>query len=197
MWRLVLIASALLSGCSSPPPRERPSGSLVRSGSPESPSRRASADRPHPSDEDHHPLQPDRFGIGGEMARRRTAHAGEHSHRGLAMESFSHPACAALTAEQRRTCPILAQRWTRREVPGGVELTGAAVSAGRAAALRWHFLCHLAFGQTAGEQGGCPLHVRGARVATVVEGQRVRVRIVTDDAGQVSELRRRARGLLP
>ncbi len=170
---------------------------MMRGDPNESGSRKASANRPQPWDPNANPLEEDRFRIGEEMARRRSEHASSHSRGALTMESFSHPACGALSLEERRDCPLLSVAWSRsREVPGGIELETfqRGVDASR---LRWRFLCHLAYARTRGADDGCPLEVRGVGVSTVQAGQIVRVRIVSDDASQVSELRRRIKRLVP
>lgn len=194
-WMVCLSASVLaLQGCGSSPTRkEEVSPSVLRGSREASRSRKASATRPHPWEQEQGPFEADRFDLEPFAARRR-AHQEEHSGQVLVMESFSHPACAEVPDAQRRRCPLLAVRWTRTvPVPGGIALETAAPGQDAEALHRW-VRCHIAFGKV--RPGGCPLHLPGVHATTRQRGKVLALRIVTEDASQVEALRGRIRELV-
>jgi hypothetical protein len=193
MWSMkaVLVSVLLAGACGATPQR----GSMLRGDPEASAGARSAAARPRPYDDDAHPLNPDRFGVSEEMARRRSAHAAEHSRAGLSAQSYPHPACAGVASAERQRCPLLGPHWrARRESEGGVELEAD----GRLdpAALRMQLLCHIAQGSALGETR-CPLHVAGVRVQSGERKGRTVLRIVTDRPREVDELRRRVREIIP
>lgn len=113
------------------------------------------------------------------------------------MESFSHPACAALAEKDRKTCPLLRLVWSDfKEVPGGASISvGAEESASRW--LRWLVLCHVAFGKASGHKAGCPLHMRKVRARVLWAGKRAVLEVVTEDKDLVEELRESFERLVP
>jgi hypothetical protein len=62
--------------------------------------------------------------------------------------------------------------------------------------LRLRLLCHVAYGQAASGEDGCPLHVAKVRVAVTESRGRLIVRIVTDDPSRVDDLRRNVKQLV-
>jgi len=159
--------------------------------------RKTSANRPQPWDPNANPLEEDRFGIEAEMARRRRDHAAEHNRAAISMDEFSHPACGALTREERRTCPLLGIAWTdRRNTPGGVELQ-ARNFRGDPAKVRWQFLCHIAYGRARGGEATCPLQLPRVAVSTQVIEQTLTVRVVTEDPDSVEKLRQQISEIVP
>ncbi len=171
--------------------------SMIQGDRSESPSRRTSANRPHPWEEEHGPFMVDRFGIAAAMAQRQSEHNFEHSHESMKMESFVHPACTALTSEQKRKCPLTSVHWSRaRMIQSGVELemsrSGAAPDS-----LRWQVLCHMAYGREQSALESCPLHLSHVRAIILQQGKKVILRIVTDDASQVGVLQWRLKQLVP
>jgi hypothetical protein len=198
MKRLAWIMLVAVGGCSGPganaPAAEEERPSFVRGERENSPSRKTSKNRPHPWSEEHGPFQADRFEIQAHRERARRAHQEAHSKQVLVMERFAHPACVGLAPEARRRCPMVSIRWTlQREVPGGVVLEAPGQHGAR---LQRRILCHIAFGQVHQADDACPLHVPGVR-ATAVQGEKgVRLTVVTDDASQVSELRKRVKALV-
>jgi hypothetical protein len=196
--RLASMVLVVVGACSGPsanvPAAEEEQPSFVRGEREKSPSRKTSENRPHPWSEEHGPFQADRFEIQAHRERARRAHQDAHSKQVLVMERFAHPACAGLPAEAKRRCPMVSIRWKlQREVPGGVVLEAPGQ---HGALLQRRILCHIAFGVVHQAEDTCPLHVSGVR-ATAVQGKKgVRLTIVTDDASQVSELRRRVKVLV-
>jgi hypothetical protein len=184
---VVVLVALGLGACAS-------KGSIFRGDRQQSGSRRSSAARPQIGDEEG-TLETDRFGVAEAMERDRRAHANEHSGQALKLDAFSHPACAPLTDEDRRACPLTAVRWSKTEiVEGGVELVGAAHR--KLDRLHWMVTCHIVFGRTHPSADTCPLHVANVRALTRVKGSEVRLRILTEGRAQVEELRRRVKRLV-
>jgi hypothetical protein len=182
---MVVVVLVGLSACAS-------KGSIFRGERGQSGSRRASSARPLIYDDTR---DADRFGIGEAMERDRRAHANEHSGQALRLDAFSHPACAPLTDEDRRVCPVMVVRWTQTTlVEGGVELVGTAPR--NLDRYHWMVTCHIAFGRVHSSGDACPLHVPGVRASARVEGRQVRLRVATEGKASIEELRRRVKRLV-
>lgn len=198
---LMLLASACaLHGCrTTPEPRpDLPPPTMVRGDRNASAPRRASAARPRPFDEDHRsPTGTDRLALDELRHRRAAEHAEEHASQGLRMASFSHPACASLTAEQRRPCPLQLVAWDRAvPINGGVRLE-VTLGQGALPNLRYQVLCHLAYGQAAGASPTCPFHLKGVRARLVRDGRLVTLHLLASDPEVVDQLRARTTALVP
>ncbi len=174
-----------------------PKTSFVRGDVSKSPSRRTSEERPQPWDEEKRRFQEDGLNLDGYEEKVRSEHAESHGRSNLSMESFSHPACAALKKEDRTVCPLLRLTWSAfREVPGGATISvGAEQKAVRW--LRWLVLCHVAFGKAQGHKRGCPFHLPGVRARVLWEKGRAALLLTTEDKDRVGELRDRLEHLVP
>lgn len=200
IWTLVFISAALTFwGCghgkssNQPPPKP----SFIRGDTSNSGSRRASEERPQPWDEEKRRFPEDGLNLDGNEERARNEHADAHSRSDLSMESFSHPACAALEKKDRRTCPLLRLIWSDfQEVPGGASISvGAEESASRW--LRWLVLCHVAFGKAQGHGAGCPLHLPQVRARVLWKNKRAVLEVITGDKEKVEVLRDGIEQLVP
>jgi hypothetical protein len=137
------------------------------------------------------------MGLDGYIEQRRMTHGELHSRQSSTMESFSHPACAVLSREQRATCPLLDEGWvTVRDVPGGVVLLADPTAVPSAGQLRWQVLCHIAFGRAHASGDGCPLHVPGVSSRVETGGGQIKLYLVTGDKKRVKELRKMVRRLV-
>jgi hypothetical protein len=187
----LLLAWAGVCACSGARDRhiDRPP-SLVSGDRRQSPSRRASAERPR-EDEEKSVFAADRLHVGEASERARREHTNEHSAQGLTVDGYPHPACAPLTASERRACPLLAVAWTSLKlVPGGVEL--AASSVRHPDRLHRMVVCHVAFGREHATRQ-CPLHVPGTQAAIRVGPGGVSLSILAREPAQTAELQRRVK----
>lgn len=197
-WMLLLVLASM-SACShgktADEPLSEPSfirGDVIKSGS-----RKASEERPQPWDEEKRRFPEDGLNLEGYAEKARSEHAEAHGKQDLRMESFSHPACAALPLRDRRTCPLLRLSWSNfKEVPGGASITvGAEESATRW--LRWMVLCHVAFGKASGHKAGCPLHLPGVKARVTWKKKQAVLELVARDEDHVETLRDRLEHLVP
>jgi len=133
----------------------------------------------------------DRLYVGEASERARREHTNEHSAQGLTVDGYPHPACAPLSAAERRACPLLAVPWRSLTlVPGGVELTGP--SPQDSGQLHRMVACHVAFGREHASRQ-CPLHVPGAQAAMRVGPAGVSLSILARDVAGVAEVQRRVK----
>ncbi|MCA9671068.1 MAG: hypothetical protein KC503_35970 [Myxococcales bacterium] len=179
---VMLAAAALLAGCRTipyrrdpPPPEDQRGGNRA-----ESRARRSAANRPVPWEEDKRPFDADRTGIAEHRARYEGARE---------PNAPTERTCARLV--ESYPCPLVAHRWRVHDVPGGVELV---VEASRMVAhrLRDALRCHVAYGRKDADSG-CLYRFRRARIAGTFMGGVMSVRITTDKAADVSNLRARVR----
>ena len=128
-----------------------------------------------------------------EEAAAHHAHAEAHRDRADELRAYEEHECAMFPAETREACPLLLGAEAMDDVEGGVQITFAADQ--DVAPILQHLRCHIAFAAAQGREGmeSCALYVFGARVDA--EGQVVR--LTTPVAGNVAELRRRARVQAP
>jgi hypothetical protein len=132
------------------------------------------------------------------MARKFEEHNREHAKAALQLASFYHPACEALSDQQKSQCPLSPIQWeSGRKMAQGVELRSRAPQV-QADRLRWQLLCHIALGKVMpeGEHDGCPLHLEGVQVVTRREGESLILQIITKYPSQVPELQRRMQQLV-
>ena len=133
----------------------------------------------------------DRLYVGEASERARREHTNEHSAQGLTVDGYPHPACAPLTAAERRACPLLVVPWTALTlVSGGVELT--APSPRHPDQLHRMVVCHVAFGREHATRQ-CPLHVPGVQAAIRVGPRGVSLTILARSPAQTAELQRRVK----
>ena len=189
--RATIFLCIVMLGCSHGEAADKPPAqpSFVRGDVKKSGSRKASEERPQPWDEEKRRFPEDGLNLEGYQQRAHSEHTESHSRSSLSMESFSHPACAALDRQDRTTCPLTRLKWSGfKEVAGGASVM---VSAARQAVrrLRRMVLCHVAFGKARGHRKGCPLHLAGVRTrVTWKDGQAV-LMLTTANKERVEDLR--------
>lgn len=117
--------------------------------------------------------------------------AEQHRAAAAALEQYEDEQCGRFPPETRAQCPLLGHVVSVEDIDGGARIRFA--DDVNVEAARAHVGCHVAFARTEGREGmdQCPMYVEGARAET--DGPEGTVDLVTDDEGQVDELRQRAR----
>lgn len=186
---LLLLAPLLLSCLTPAEKREREVQYEQMQGSRrlESPERRTAANRPKPWVEEKGPFQADRLDI--EPYR-----AWKHS-----KETTKIPPSPSLRdclrLEETYPCPLLAHRWTARDIEGGIELTVTATRT-QADRLRDLVRCYAAYSKSMKRGGGCLSQFLPARISGGYRKGVMLLRLVVDQYDRVQSVRQQARALI-
>jgi hypothetical protein len=126
-----------------------------------------------------------------EHARKHREHADDHRQAAADLEEFEEAKCKSFPAQTRKLCPLVGTVETVADIDGGVKVRlSEKVNAEAALA---HVRCHLAYGRKQGRKGmdRCPLYLQG--VAAKAGADKQMIELTTEEAADVSELRKRTR----